>query len=100
MAIRADLRLFFANSNLTQKQIEQYCKVSQGQVSRILSGENKRVSGAVLKICKYANINPFLTADYELTNDIDLIDAIRLAVGKDPAKARTITRVIQALVEH
>lgn len=99
-AIRADLRFYFELNKVLQKHVAQKTGVNQGQISRILSGESRRVSSAVLKICEYAKINPFVTSDYELANDVDLIDALRLVVGKDPAKARKITRVIRALAEY
>lgn len=99
VAIRADLRFYFSNNSITQKQIQQHSGVNQGQISRILSGANRRVSKSVLELCQYANINPYKTAEYELSGDMDLIDALRLAVGNDPAKAKTVTRVIRALVE-
>jgi predicted XRE-type DNA-binding protein len=95
--IRVDLAQFIKERNLTQTELSSITKVNQGQISRILSGANVRVSSAVIRLCKYANINPHLNDEYELTPE--LIEALRLVVGQNPSRAHTVARVIRALVD-
>lgn len=55
--IIADLRAYKEEHNATQKEIAIGSGVAQSDVQRALAGSKRRVSGNLLKICKYANIS-------------------------------------------
>jgi transcriptional regulator with XRE-family HTH domain len=93
----AALSAEFESNGIAQKRIERDTGIHQSQVSRILSGEIRRVSKNVLRLCKYANISPHLSGDYTPTDDRALMEAIEIAVAGRPERARALAGVIKAV---
>lgn len=80
----------------TQPDVSKLTGVSQGEVSRILAGHRKKVTGPVLALCKYAEFD----ADSGPQPDgaeLRLSQAVRGAIGDNPAAAQALTRILEAL---
>jgi hypothetical protein len=95
--ICAALAASFEASRTPQKRIEKDTRIHQSQISRILNGEVRRVSKNVLRLCKYAKVNPYSTGEYTVTDDQMLMDAIETAVGGSPQRARALVGVVRAV---
>ena len=57
-SLHAQLETAFRNSGLTQSQLALFTGVNQSQISRILAGSWRRISGNVMQVCKYYGIEP------------------------------------------
>lgn len=77
-----------ASRNITQQAIALATGVHQSQISRILSGEVRRASKNVIKICKYAEAlpRPQLSAENKREAAIsELMSLIGRSSGEDAA---------------
>jgi len=95
--ICADLAAAIAAAGVTQKEIQRLTGVNQAQISRILSGEVRRVSKNVIQICKYANIDFLISLDFQLIENRAFMQVIENAVAGDPQRAYAIANVVKAV---
>lgn len=93
--IRADLIKKLRSAAFTQEEIAKKTGVNQGQVSRILNGKAKRVSGNVALLCKYANVP--IKKKFDLSKDQNLMDALEVAVAGNAERAEALAGVIKAV---
>lgn len=92
-----ELRHAFQTGNISQESAAKACHLNQSQVSRLLDGKCKRISKGMQKLCIYASVNIQEEESYEPTTDVDLMRALRMAIGNSAARARQIERVVRAL---
>lgn len=90
------VRLAVESKEVTQTLISSETGVDQSQISRILSGDAKRLSKNVLKLCSYAN-----SLGTQRTNDPvqsqPLMHALSTVWDGTPAHAEAIAAVILSL---
>lgn len=80
----------------TQLQIAKACGVSQSTVSRVVNGRQRRGSGAIDKLCEYADIDP----NYALADPRDsevLMAAVSEAWRGTSRDARLLAAVIRKI---
>jgi hypothetical protein len=70
--------------------------VSQSNISRLLAGERKRVTGCVKKLCQYAGVDAETDAP---AGDAQrrLSQALSRAIGDNPQAALALASVIESL---
>jgi len=83
----------------TQQLAAKELNVTQGQISHLISGDFKTRNNLVLKVCKYANVNPdeFKPAPKSETIDREAIIALERACGGQRRKTAVVIRVLRAL---
>jgi transcriptional regulator with XRE-family HTH domain len=67
-SLRQSLKQKMKERGWTQSSLSERSGISQPQISRMLSGETKRISKAVKTLCRYASLpipEPLLTRDQE-----------------------------------
>lgn len=95
--ILIELRLYFDSNPITQKNLELFTGVNQGQISKILRGQAVTVSDNVKKLCKYANINYQISSKFEPSDNRELLAAIESAIAGNPKRAKAIIGVVKAI---
>lgn len=80
----------------TQPTVSKLTGVSQSNLSRFLAGQRKRVTDPVKALCQYAEYSADSSPS---VNEIErtLSQAVRRAVGDNPAAAKVLTSVLDAL---
>jgi transcriptional regulator with XRE-family HTH domain len=84
----------------TQKAAAKELNLAQGQLSHLLSGHFKTKNALVVRVCKYANINPdtFRLAAQEVGKvDREAVVALARACGGQRQKTEVVIRVLRAL---
>lgn len=97
--ISAALREWFDAGNQSQTDIAAAIGVNQGHVSRLLSGDFGPRSRVIIKLCKYAKIDPALYEDRKQDVPQDAFDLFRRVLDGRPSRKRSVMRVLQALVK-
>ena len=81
----------------TQVTLAAGARVSQSQVSRLVSGKTRRLSKSVLAICRYANIDPYETRALNPRKNEILIEALKKLWDGTDEHAQSIARVLASL---
>ncbi len=97
--ICAELRNKIRADGIKQADIAQKCEINQGQVSRLLDGKCGTVTKGLKKICNYVSVDIYEALEYDPLENKDLMNAIRMAVGNSPNRAKTLERIVQAFAE-
>lgn len=90
------LRAALASHDLTQQQIANASGVDQSQVSRILSGQTKRASANVMKLCKFA-YEMDLSGGHDPSQSPALMNALRVVWDGSSTHAEAIAQVLLSL---
>lgn len=90
------LRLLVKSKVLTQGDIALATNVDQSQVSRILSGQSRRVSANVLELCKFANSHDGSSRRDPSQNEV-LMGALRAVWDGSSVQAAAIASVLLSL---
>ena len=97
-ALLERLRGLVETRHTTQMEIARATGIHQSQISRILSGNIRRSSPNVLRLCKYAEVT--CTKSHQ---DVDLnssLTALMERLAKEsPSEALALKKVIDSLVE-
>lgn len=90
------LRLLVTSKATSQTEISIATGVNQSQISRILSGQIRRVSGNVMTLCKFANEFDASRGPDPMESTV-LMSALRLVWDGSPAHAEAIASVLLSL---
>lgn len=82
---------------ITQEQISSATKVSQSQISRILSGHIKRETKSYKKICEYVYSRQRLPTIDDVCRNEDLTQALASIWDGSDAQAKNLASVIKSL---
>ena len=81
----------------TQSDIAQHIGVTQGEISKILSGQRRRLTKPIIKLCQYAN--------YDVATDSDdggylgpLSQVLREAIDDNPDAEEALVHILHALL--
>lgn len=90
------LAVHITSGTLTQKSLAEATGVHQSQISRILTGNIRRASKNVLKLCKYAET---LSLRVDGRNDFkdEILAAVAELRGKTPAENLALARLMSSL---
>jgi transcriptional regulator with XRE-family HTH domain len=94
--IRAAIEQRMMQLDHSQSQVAELTSVPQSDVSRILSGQRKRVTKSVLALCQYANYDVETTYEFSRL-ERELSQVLRGVIGENPAAAPILTRILKAL---
>lgn len=83
------------SGQLSQSQVAEATGVHQSQVSRILSGEARRASKNVLRLCKFAESLPSVGS--RLPVDRKLAEMFAMHLGCLPEEEAAVAELIEAL---
>lgn len=92
------IRATMINSGHKQIDVEIATGVDQTQVSKILNGKFKKVSGNLIKLCKYANIPPKAFIERKMGRVSEIDQAISSVWDGTDKHAKAIAEVIKSLV--
>lgn len=81
----------------TQSQVARASGVNQGEVSRILANQRKRLTNPIRRLCKYANYYAD-DARQENNRSDELSQVLGKVIGDNPAAVEILTRVVQTLL--
>jgi transcriptional regulator with XRE-family HTH domain len=90
------LRLLVTSRQVSQTDVSLATGVDQSQISRILAGQVRRVSGNVIELCKFAN-NFDVSPDRDPSESAVLMSALRSVWDGTPAHAEAIASVLLSL---
>lgn len=90
------LRLLVVSRTTSQTEISLATGVDQSQISRILAGRIRRVSGNVIALCKFAN-NADASRGRDPSESAVLMSALRSVWDGTPAHAEAIASVLLSL---
>ena len=82
--------------NHTQIQVSERVGMSQSQLSRFLTGGGKRMTPHMRALCEYAEIEPKVHARRDAAEQ-KLSQLVREAIGDNPAAAKALVDIVQAL---
>lgn len=94
--IQAALRAAMERNGHSQPDVSKVTGVSQSNISRLLAGQRKRVTGSVRKLCQYAGLDAKGAAS-EPDAQRRLSQAVRQAIGDNPHAALALASVIDSL---
>lgn len=80
----------------TQEHVAIATGVAQSNISRILSGERKRLGRAVLRLCQYAEINADEVSPRDEAQE-QASQLLRTIIGHNPAAASAVARILEVL---
>lgn len=80
----------------SQPRVSELTGVSQSNISRLLSGQRKRVTSPVRALCQYAEFDPNSTAQFAEV-ERRLSQVLRGAIGDNAAAAAALTKILEAL---
>jgi transcriptional regulator with XRE-family HTH domain len=90
------LSYFLKDTKIGQKEVEAATGVHQSQISRIISGNVRRASPNVLRLCKYADsLAPLPKVDVDSGND--LICAFQELLGKSAEEDVALRQIVASL---
>lgn len=95
-AIRTAVRTQMRRKNHAQQAVSSLTGVTQSQISRVLSGQRKRVTPAVILLCQYAEFE-IERLPAALAAERQLSQVLRGAIGDNVAAAAVVARVLEAL---
>lgn len=81
----------------TQSQVALMAGVNQGEISRILGNQRKRLTKPVLKLCKYADYYANGSTRTNTRAD-ELSQVLSTVIGDNPEALEILTQVVQALL--
>ena len=94
--IQIALREAMERNGHSQPDVSKVTGVSQSNISRVLSGQRKRVTASVRRLCQYAGLNAEYGAP-EPDAQRRLSQAVRGAIGDNPHAALALASVIDSL---
>jgi len=80
----------------TQEQAAQKAGVTQADVSRVLSGQKRRFTPPIAKLCQYAEIDPTSLGDPQRAHD-RLSQSVSWAIGDNPAAALVLSYIVDSI---
>jgi transcriptional regulator with XRE-family HTH domain len=95
-AIRVAIERKMDELGHTQQQVAEATGVTQSSISRLLSGERKRISKAVLRLCQYAEIDADDVSPRDEAQE-RASQLLRTIIGDNPAAASAVARVLEVL---
>lgn len=95
-AIREAVEQQMKRKEHSQLAVATLTGVSQSDVSRLLSGQRKRVTPQVIALCEYAEFDADLTT-HSAAAERRLSQALRGAIGDNPEARSALTRVLEVL---
>lgn len=93
----AELRHLIRQNKLRQCDISIACNVTQGQVSRLLNGKEKKPSSAYLKICIYVFNSISKISVQDISENKYLMGAISEVWDGTESQAKLLAKVIRSL---
>lgn len=88
------LRARMDSNGHTQKDVEVATGVPQPQISRVLNGQRKRPTEAMLKLCRYAELK---TGEESATSWVELTELLQRLVAGGPAATACAKGVLESL---
>lgn len=85
-----------ADQKHTQMQVCERAGLSQSQLSRFLAGGGKRLTGNMLGLCKYAELDP-VSHRGRASGRQELSQLLSEVIGDNAAAAQALIAVVQAL---
>jgi len=97
--IITELIAWYKHSGLSQAELSRFAGVNQATVSRLLSSKSTRgrLSGALSRLCIYANISTHIEKPVDPTSSKPLMDALASTWDGTPLHAKRIANVIRQL---
>jgi transcriptional regulator with XRE-family HTH domain len=92
-----DLRTHFGEHGIAQEDAAKGSKMSQTTVSRILKGELRTHTRALIRLCKYAKIPAYQEIETDPAKSQLLMQALRDTWDGSADHAKALARVIKSL---
>lgn len=84
-------------SGISQNELAKALKVSQSQISRVLSGQAKRVTPIMHRVCNFLMGSLSITSVDRVRENRELLEAIAFAWDGSPRHAEALATVIRSL---
>ena len=80
----------------TQEAAAAKAEVSQSEISRVLTGQRKRFTPAISRLCQYAKLDVGNNEATETAHD-QLSQTVRKAIGDNAAAALALSQIVESL---